>query len=298
MTAEARVKVARGIETNQGVAKQYALRLQALVQRAVEAYTKAALKDYEQRLQQRVAAGVVTIKDSAAALDAAPTISGLTEAQADLMARAQIAAGLEARRVSWWFVRQLLRVIPRAQRKALERAGVSKSIIRNRWSVPIIRGQFVAPTTAQQIPAFVDWSTNLITKMTSSAISRVQDEIAHGLDQGYSLSRLTARLYQVGGPAMDYERAKRVALDQSCKLNQFIQVENCKALGITEGVWIHVPGMFTSRATHRAMHGQRFSLQTGMYDSEVDDYVFPAQLPYCRCIYRPVLPDEILERPS
>ena len=272
MTAEARVKVARAFEPNQGVAKAYAKRLQALLQRAVEAYTKEALKGYEERLKQRAAAGVVTIKDSATALDAAPTISGLTEAQADLMAR--------------------------AQRRALERAGVSKSIIRNRWSVPIIRGQFVAPTTAQQIPAFVDWSTNLITKMTSAAISRVQDEIAHGLDQGYSLSRLTARLYQVGGPAMDYERAKRVALDQSCKLNQFIQVENCKALGITEGVWIHVPGMFTSRETHRAMHGKRFNLQTGMYDSAVDAYVFPAQLPYCRCIYRPVLPDEILESPS
>ena len=66
-------------------------------------------------------------------------------------------------------------------------------------------------------------------------------------------------------------------------------------LGITEGIWVHVPGRYTSRKTHMAMNGKRFKLSEGLYDSDVGKKVVPGECPFCRCVYRSVLPPELLE---
>lgn len=90
-------------------------------------------------------------------------------------------------------------------------------------------------------------------------------------------------------------RAARVALDQSVKVSQAIQRENAKALGITEAIWVHVPGQYSSRPTHIAMNGKRFELSAGLWDEDVGMMVVPGQLPYCRCSLRTVLPPELLK---
>ena len=79
-------------------------------------------------------------------------------------------------------------------------------------------------------------------------------------------------------------------IDQTCRITQSILRANDAELGVSKGVWIHVPGQYTSRETHRALHGKTFDLDVGLYDKDVGANVVPGELRFCRCIYRPVLP--------
>ena len=63
--------------------------------------------------------------------------------------------------------------------------------------------------------------------------------------------------------------------------------------GVTEGIWIHVPGRKMSRPTHVAMNGKRFKLSEGLFDPDpkVRRYVKPGSEILCACRYRPVWPE-------
>lgn len=274
------------VEPNQGTVNSFAKSLKRFLAASNKELIAKALVEYEQMISGRVVME-----------DAMPTVSGMSLQLAETLARMRIAfePNTPAREISRQFVRRMLRDITRAQWRSLERAGVSVRLLRNTFTIPVIRGQFIAPSTAQKIPDFVEWSTDLITRMSKQSRLDIQRAIAQSLDSGAPLSALRNTIASIS--LKDAERAARVALDQSCKLNNFIQIENCKALGITEGIWIHVPGQYTSRMTHMAMDNTRFDLTVGMYDPdpEVMRNVQPGELPYCRCIYRPVLPGVIME---
>lgn len=78
-------------------------------------------------------------------------------------------------------------------------------------------------------------------------------------------------------------RAYLIAKDQMNKITQQWAIAEAKRYGAKAGGWIHVPGEFSSRETHIHMNGQRFDLETGLYDEAVKKCVFPAELPYCAC---------------
>lgn len=276
------------VQPNQGVVRAFAKALRRM------------MEDYNRDFIKRCLEGYVDFTeghDFAKAQDAQASPNQLALQQAAAIARAAISneEDTPAREISYRFVRDLLRHLSTAQRRSLERAGVSKALLKQRFSVPVLRGQFIAPSTAQKIPTYVEWSTKLISHMRTQSRLKIQNILAEALERGKPLSELTRDIKKAG--RMDSARAFRVALDQSCKLNNYIQLENCKALGITEGIWVHVPGMYTSRDTHKAMDGQRFDLLTGMYDPAVGTHVHPGELPFCRCVYRPVLPESIMETP-
>lgn len=223
----------------------------------------------------------------------------LTQKQRNVLkacARAFIKYGLDAKAVSHWFCQKMLYQTTDDMIKALEKAHVNRSIIRQNWHVPYIKDRYIAPDTLSKLPKEIEWMTKLITKMSRASCKKVQTELARSLEQGQSYSQLKTTL--MGLENMDEERAARVARDQSCKLNQFIQRENAISLGVKEAIWIHVPGMFTSRETHIAMNRKKFDLILGMMDNSAEAggrFVHPGELPYCRCVYQAIIPDELLE---
>lgn len=82
-------------------------------------------------------------------------------------------------------------------------------------------------------------------------------------------------------------RAELIAIDQTNKATQALNVMQTKDIGIKKGIWIHIPGEKSSRKTHIAMNGKTFDLDEGLYDEDVDRNVLPGELPYCRCDFRP-----------
>lgn len=191
------------------------------------------------------------------------------------------------------FVKKTVQSTSRAQQQALIVAGVKPSLLKSRWSVPVVGKQFISPEVAQQIPDYVKSNVELITKICENDVNRISEVITKGLSEGMDYDALRAELNATNG--FDSARADRVALDQINKINQQVQILNAQSLGCTHGRWKHVPGQYTSRKTHIEFDNKIFPLNKGLYDSEVGQYVLPAVLPFCRCISRLVLPDEVTE---
>ena len=209
------------------------------------------------------------------------------------LSRTLIKQGENAKAVSRWFVRSAARSVTSSQRKALTDAGISPTAIRKKWNIPVINGLYMSPKAAEQLPGIVDDMTGLITRMAAEDLDRVRGVITQVVTSGGTMSDIEATLRASRG--FSQARAKRVALDQSIKVHQAVQRANAEELGITEGIWVHVPGRYTSRKTHMAMNGKRFKLNEGLYDSDVGKKVIPGECPFCRCVYRSVLPPELLE---
>ena len=198
----------------------------------------------------------------------------------------------EARAFSKWFARALVSSTTASQRAALKAAGISPHFMRRRWAVPVGR-QFVSPEAAEQIPKIVEESTNLITRMFARDVERLQDTIVQGIEKGQDVDSIKRLLVNCSG--FTERRAELVAIDQTNKVHNAISTANSQAIGITEGTWVHVPGQFTSRESHIKMNGKRFKLSEGLFDPAVGKNVTPGSLPYCRCVYRSILPPDILD---
>ncbi len=139
------------------------------------------------------------------------------------------------------------------------------------------------------VPKIIQDQTTLITRLASEDLQRIQTAVVTSLDAGVNINDLEATLRGISG--FSPRRAQLVAMDQTNKLNITVQRANDLSLGFTRAVWIHVPGEFTSRETHREFNGQEFDLQEGMYDIDVGHNVQCAELPYCRCVYRTIIPE-------
>lgn len=145
------------------------------------------------------------------------------------------------------------------------------------------------------VEALIAENVNLIKhRMVRPYLAEVEEIILRGVTQGSDLGHIASELHK--RYEITERRAKMIARDQLDKANQAIQRTRDLSLGITEGIWVHMPGQYTSRKTHIAMHGKRFKLdgppnERGLYDSAVKHNVLPASEPMCRCVYRAVLPD-------
>lgn len=208
----------------------------------------------------------------------------LDEKIAERLARWMIDIGEKAKETSKWYVRAAAQNVSASQRRALVRAGISPKFLREKWKVPLIRNQFISEKAAGELPGLIDSMTGLITKMQADDLSRLRETIAEGLLNGQNIGDIENALRASKG--FTEARVKRVALDQSIKINQGIQRANAEDLGIDTAIWVHVPGQYSSRPTHVAMDGKRFKLNEGLYDSNVGHNVLPGSEPFCRCIFR------------
>lgn len=195
-----------------------------------------------------------------------------------------------AERLAVWVARSIAADVTNAQKQAYLAAGISPDVFKDKWTIPIVR-QHISPTAAKLIPAIVEESVGHIERLTLTQASRLQNVIVQCLAQGQSVSRVRTTIASFSG--FDKERASNWSIDQTNRITQGILRANDSELGVTEGVWIHVPGQYTSRSTHRELHGKKFDLSVGLYDKDVQKKVMPGELKFCRCIYRPVLPFKV-----
>lgn len=148
---------------------------------------------------------------------------------------------------------------------------------------------FITPQAVNELPRMVADTTSLISNITTSELTNIRAAFMDAYEGRGTYSQIVEALGR--SSSFTAQRAQRVAIDQTLKLNQQIQQANCKGLGITRGVWIHVPGKYTSRESHIEMNGKEFDLSKGLYDKEVGRNVMPGELYWCRCQFRSILPD-------
>ena len=297
------MKTARAIEPNAGTRREYAKRVNRLVNKFLDLMTDEILlhvadagdlvaqdwslskptRKADREKLRRIRARVLAAwkRDPAAfAADIDDYVSrnivrwtGYLDRSADKLAQ--------------WVARSIAADVTNAQKQAYLSAGISPEVFKDKWTIPVVR-QHISPTAARLIPSIVEESVGNIERLALSKASRLQQVITEGLAQGHTVSKVKQTLRSFGG--FDESTATSWAIDQPCRITQSILRANDAELGVTKGVWIHVPGQYTSRETHRALHGKTFDLDVGLYDKDVGANVVPGELRFCRCIYRPVLP--------
>lgn len=303
----ARPKTIPAIETNAGLQGDLGRRIDKLLRVQAEAALAELFEDLADggelmtpegtpgALAQDAKLSLKAVKKALrdfVAINPERAISRLDAKLAELQARAMIYMGQEARTVSHWFVRAAAQNVTASQRRALVRAGVATKLLRKKWSVPLLKHQYISPRAAKEIPGLVDDMTGLITRMAADDLTRLREVIVEGLARRQSIGAIEDTLRASRG--FTAARAKRVALDQSIKVNQGVQRANARDLGIKTAVWVHVPGQYSSRKTHIAFNGKRFNVNEGLFDSDVGEYTLPGVLPFCRCVCRYDI-DELLE---
>ena len=155
-----------------------------------------------------------------------------------------------------------------------------------------LASQYISPGARAALPELIQRDAERIAGLTRQHIDAVQEQIAAGLEKGISVPEMEAQF-----AGLDFRRdvIHRMAIDAVNKVQASVKRANDEAMGFTEGVWIHVPGQFESRQSHIKMNGKRFNLQQGMFDPEVNRFIHCAELPYCRCVYRTVIPEDLLD---
>lgn len=128
-------------------------------------------------------------------------------------------------------------------------------------------------------------------KMTYRVIAPLVPLVVNWIYEGRNKDYI---LNQIENMADLRGKADAIVLQITLMTNQAIQRQNMLDLGFKSARWIHVPGEFTSRKTHKNFNGQTFDLSEGLFDTDVQRNVFPCELWYCRCVMKGIIPKELL----
>lgn len=155
--------------------------------------------------------------------------------------------------------------------------------------------------TSSRYQALFLENVSLISTIPDEFFNSLKTTINNAIVQGLDRAQLAEDLYQKFSPPTEkgwdesrwHKHCVFIARDQTSKAVQALAESTDLDMGITEGIWIHVPGRLSSRVSHVYMGRDKtpFKLSEGKYDREVDRMVKPAELYNCMCTYRAVIPD-------
>lgn len=174
------------------------------------------------------------------------------------------------------FVGSTRRRTEASMKQALNDAGFTVRMDRSRAMSDVARALF-------------EENVNLIKSIPQHYFTEVTGLVQRSASMGRDVAFLTDELHK--RYEITRRRAEFIARDQSNKATEAIKRVQDKELGITEGIWVHVPGKKTSRHTHQMMNGKKFVITEGLYDSDVKRKVLCGELPGCQCTYRAVIPE-------
>ena len=147
------------------------------------------------------------------------------------------------------------------------------------------------PAISEIMEATVQQNVSLIKSIPQQYLSRVEQVVMQGVQNGGNLQYMTKELQAQFG--VTKRRAAFIARDQSSKATTaFTRARQIEA-GITEAIWMHSHAGKTPRPTHvkAGREKQRYIIAEGWYDPDpkVARYIWPGELINCRCTSKSVV---------
>lgn len=145
--------------------------------------------------------------------------------------------------------------------------------------------------TERQVSAYravIAENVGLIKSIPQQFLKEVQGSVWRSVMAGGTMSALSTQIRQKYG--ITYRRAAFIASDQTNKAKAVMEKARRGELGIREATWKHSHAGKQPRPTHVRMDGKRFDVAKGMWDSAVQQWVQPGELPRCRCTSRAIIP--------
>lgn len=191
----------------------------------------------------------------------------------------------EAPTIGRWFAGKVHSSVSRQKRSAVKDAGLPAA-----FSVNFDKGR----VSDDVFNGIVQENTRLIKSIASSYLDDVEGIVMRSVTTGRDIKGLSSELSARYG--VTKRRADFIARDQNNKATEALARAQDKAAGVTKGVWIHVPGKYSSRESHLKMNNKEFDLSKGLYDSEAKTWVLPGELPGCQCSYRPLFSKDLWQK--
>lgn len=255
----------RAIKSNAGIRAAYRRQMDALINAMSDDMTQAILDEYS-KVEHRIA-------QDAAWRSPSERLQAILD---KLGVRWQKKFTREALPIATKYIASVLRRVRNGRLSALKELGITVTINPSR-------------ITDERLQALIQENASLIKSIPIQYAERIQGAVQRSVTAGMDRAGLQKDLRNIYG--ITARRAKMIARDQIAKATQTLAQVTDRDLGLTHGVWVHVPGRYSSRPTHLAMHGQVFELGKGLYDSAVGRSVVPGQEILCACTYRPLLPN-------
>jgi SPP1 gp7 family putative phage head morphogenesis protein len=133
-------------------------------------------------------------------------------------------------------------------------------------------------------------AAELIKLIPQKYLADVQGQVMRSITSGEGMKDLVPFLSEKY--RQNVKHARNVALDQTRKAYSNINSARLKSIGVTRYIWVHSGGSVHPRRNHIAMNGKEYSLDDPpiigeMYGREVRGK--PGDLPYCRCVMKPII---------
>ena len=148
------------------------------------------------------------------------------------------------------------------------------------------------PQVNNAMQAAIGENVGLIKSIAQQHLSEVEGIVRRSMTQGRDLGDLADQLIHRYG--VTRRRAAFIAKDQANKMTSVINRTRQAELGITQARWRHSHGGKEPRKSH-VEAGQADGGKGKLYDVDkgclIDgEYIWPGQLPNCRCTARSVIP--------
>lgn len=209
------------------------------------------------------------------AQDAAP-VPALTSEISKAMKRWMRRWDIAAQRIAENFVKSIDKHSLKALESELKRAGFTVKLDKSFRSNTMIQ-------------ALIKANVALIKSIPEQYQTDLYGIVMRGITDGVGAQDIKKEIHE--RYVKSEKRALFIARDQTNKATETIKRERDMELGITRAIWIHVPGLKTSRASHKKMNGKEFILAEGCYDEAEKRKVHTGELPGCQCTYK-VIVDE------
>jgi uncharacterized protein with gpF-like domain len=131
-------------------------------------------------------------------------------------------------------------------------------------------------------------NVSLIKSIQQKYFRDIDHLVYEGVQRGYDMQYISDEIMKKTGVCR--ERASLIARDQTSKITETVNNQQCIDLGFTHGKWLHsgIKEEKHRRKSHAEADGKEYELAKGCYiDGE---YILPGQLINCKCTFSPIMP--------
>ena len=150
----------------------------------------------------------------------------------------------------------------------------------------LLKGSIITPQKEEVMKALIYENVNLITNLQTHYFEQITGAVMRSIQAGKGVSAIEEELNKYKG--MTKRRARNIALDQTRKAYNSINLRNMQDAGIKKFEWIHSGGSQKPRKYHmenypKGLNHGIFDLDRGAPSEDGKRYIYPGEEPYCHC---------------
>lgn len=154
----------------------------------------------------------------------------------------------------------------------------------------MLKGSIISPEKEEVMKAIINSNVNYITSIESRYFDRITGAVMRSIENGYGITHIEQELLKY--KRMAKNEARNIALDQTRKAYNSINLRNMQDNGIKKFEWLHSGGSQTPRKYHKeVLNGKVFDINTGAPNEKgkTPDFIYPGQEPNCHCRMKAVI---------